>query len=116
MHRAFWLAAIAALSITGCGEDSPGPAQAPVSGDPPGLSSPPAVAPLPPPMPPLEAEEVPPAAEPFAVDLERRMVRLPDRGWVSSEEFWDIYYHRPQELPGDLDHEALAALRAREAP
>jgi hypothetical protein len=47
----------------------------------------------------------------FAVDAELRRVFVPGTGWITAEAFWDIYYHRPDELPADLDHDALTAIR-----
>ncbi len=63
----------------------------------------------------VEAEPAVPA-EPtkFTVDAEGRRVFLPEKGWLSSAAFWDIYYNRPGELPGDIDHQALHSLRAAE--
>ncbi|MBL3534720.1 MAG: hypothetical protein JMN27_12900 [gamma proteobacterium endosymbiont of Lamellibrachia anaximandri] len=63
----------------------------------------------------VEAESAVPT-EPikFTVDTEGRRVFLPGKGWLSSSEFWDIYYNRPGELPGDIDHQALHSLRAAE--
>lgn len=63
----------------------------------------------------VEAEPAVPA-EPtkFTVDAEGRRVFLPGKGWLSSSAFWDIYYNRPEELPGDIDHQALHSLRAAE--
>ncbi len=63
----------------------------------------------------VEAEPAVPA-EPtkFTVDAEGRRVFLPEKGWLPSAAFWDIYYNRPEELPGDIDHQALHSLRPAE--
>lgn len=50
----------------------------------------------------------------FFVDAEGQRVFLPGVGWKTVDEFWEIYYHRPQDLPGDIDHDALAAIRQGE--
>jgi hypothetical protein len=52
----------------------------------------------------------PAAAPTFQVDVENNRVYLESTGWISTEEFWDIYYNDPAKLPGDLDHEELAKL------
>ena len=56
----------------------------------------------------------PPPADPdvFTVDLENRRVFLPKQGWLDAAAFWDIYYNHPQDLPGEIDHEALEPLRS----
>lgn len=60
----------------------------------------------------VEAESaVPTEPTQFTVDVEGRRVFLPEKGWLTSKEFWDIYYNRPDELPGDIDHQALHSLR-----
>ena len=48
----------------------------------------------------------------FTVDLENRRVFLPKQGWLDAAAFWDIYYNHPQDLPGEIDHEALEPLRS----
>jgi len=50
------------------------------------------------------------------VDLDRRMVYLPDQGWLNEDEFWNIYYNEPDKLPGDIDFDALLDLGYREPP
>ncbi|MBK1702982.1 hypothetical protein [Halochromatium glycolicum] len=56
----------------------------------------------------------PPAvpAEPtrFTVDTDAGRVFLPSQGWRTVDEFRDLYYSRPQDLPGDIDHDAVMAL------
>jgi len=63
---------------------------------------------------PTTATPVPPSEpDTFSVDLENERVFMPGKGWLGAAEFWDMYYNRPQELPGDLDHGALQALRSK---
>lgn len=50
----------------------------------------------------------------FFVDAEGQRVFLPGVGWKTVDEFWETYYHRPQDIPGDIDHDALAAIRRGE--
>ena len=61
---------------------------------------------------PAAESEVPPEPTGFTVDMEGSRVFLPGKGWLEASEFWDIYYNRPQELPGNIDHQALQLLRA----
>lgn len=56
--------------------------------------------------------EVPSEPTGFTVDVEGGRVFLPEKGWLEATQFWDIYYNRPQELPGNIDHQALQLLRA----
>lgn len=51
----------------------------------------------------------------FTVDIEAERVFLPEKGWINAVDFWDIYYNRPQELPGNIDHEALQRLHRKRA-
>ncbi len=48
----------------------------------------------------------------FIVDVAGDRVFLPGKGWLKAAEFWEIYYNHPQELPGNIDHQALQLLRA----
>lgn len=56
------------------------------------------------------------AAAKMQVDFDRRMVYLPDQGWLSEDEFWNIYYNEPDKLPGEIDFDALVELGYREPP
>jgi hypothetical protein len=47
----------------------------------------------------------------FTVDASGQRVFLPGSGWKTVEEFWEIYYERPDLLPGDIDHQALMSIR-----
>ncbi|MCP3869200.1 MAG: hypothetical protein GY703_14085 [Gammaproteobacteria bacterium] len=60
-----------------------------------------------------DPDPVPVETEPenFAVDGKRGRVFFPDRGWLSVDEFWEIYYNRPQDLPDDMNHESLEVIR-----
>ena len=53
---------------------------------------------------------------PMQVDFETRQIFLPDTGWLSEDEFWNIYYNDPAKLPGNVDFEALQQLGYRENP
>jgi len=44
------------------------------------------------------------------VDPESHRIFLPDEGWLTTEAFWDIYYHHPERLPGDIDFDAVNRL------
>jgi hypothetical protein len=44
------------------------------------------------------------------VDRERRLVFLPGEGWLTVEEFREIYLNEPQRLEGTIDFDGLAAL------
>ncbi|AUB82125.1 hypothetical protein THSYN_14980 [Candidatus Thiodictyon syntrophicum] len=63
--------------------------------------------------PPGEVLVAVPVPEPstFTIDATTQRVFLPGRGWKTAAEFWDLYYNRPQELPGNIDHHALATLK-----
>ena len=119
MRRRAPAVALAALLIPGCGGEPPASGPTGASPESPAASSPALPEPMPPmPLPPEPSHAGTASAEgeTFAVDAERGMVRLPGRGWVSSEAFWELYHHRPEELPPDLDHGALAVLRPPESP
>ncbi len=47
----------------------------------------------------------------FSVDFAGQRVFLPDRGWVSTRRFWEIYYQQPEKLPGELDFELIEQLK-----
>jgi hypothetical protein len=49
-------------------------------------------------------------AEQVKVDGESQRVFLPGKGWLSAAQFWELYLHRPQELPAGLPHEKLRVL------
>jgi hypothetical protein len=52
-----------------------------------------------------------PSAGPFKIDAAANRVYLPKTGWISVDEFWEIYMNQPDKLPADLDHAALDAIR-----
>ncbi len=56
------------------------------------------------------AQAAAPETAGFQVDLVGRRVYLPRWGWLAEEHFWEIYYNVPQDLPPDLDFEALRRL------
>ncbi|MHC5112628.1 MAG: hypothetical protein ACYTHJ_22455 [Planctomycetota bacterium] len=50
------------------------------------------------------------AADKLEIDLERQRVLIPNEGWMSAADFWEIYYNEPQRLPGDIDFQKLLQL------
>ena len=48
--------------------------------------------------------------EKLEIDLAGKRVFLPGDGWITSSAFWDIYYHFPHKLPGDIDFGLLHEL------
>lgn len=46
----------------------------------------------------------------FTVDVEGRRVFVPREGWRSADEFRYLYENRPQDLPSDIDHDAMMGL------
>jgi hypothetical protein len=45
------------------------------------------------------------------IDAAAKRVYLPKTGWISVDEFWEIYMHQPDKLPANFDYSALDAIR-----
>lgn len=71
----------------------------------------------------VSAEQVPPidratesqTSDQFKIDAAANRVYLPKTGWISVDEFWEIYMNHPDKLPADFDHAALDAIRPAES-
>jgi len=51
------------------------------------------------------------SADSFKIDAAAKRVYLPETGWISVDEFWEIYMNQPDKLPADLDYTALDVIR-----
>lgn len=56
----------------------------------------------------------PPAVAPgtnkMLTDPASAMVYLPETGWLTQDQFWDVYFHHPDKLTVELDFPALTAM------
>jgi hypothetical protein len=96
-----------ALACTGCSKDTPSPRTRDLPD--------PAMAPASPPAGALSIAVAPvsePDSDPDAavVDIAGQRVFFPEQGWLDGDAFLDIYYNRPEELPLDIDFQAVHEL------
>lgn len=58
----------------------------------------------------------PQAVEKLEFDFAAKLAMVPGDGWVSAQDFWEIYYSQPQKLPGNIDFGVLREFEALTAP
>ena len=54
------------------------------------------------------------SSDDFEIDKVANRVYLASTGWVTVDEFWEIYLNHPEKLPQNMDHSALDAIRPDE--
>ncbi len=47
----------------------------------------------------------------MTVDLGKHRVFLPGQGWLSVQNFWELYYQTPEKLPDEMDFQLIEHLK-----